>query len=134
MDAAAVVESARVPAAVRVARVLLAVVAASHLGMVSVLWANRGSVAGSEVVSGSVFHGFLVLLCAVLVWRLASGRAWTRRMTSMSQVVSAVAMVVTWSSSGMFHGVIPALDVVQLVVVALLWVPRSARAFFSPGG
>lgn len=141
----------RVPAPVQSARVLLAVVAASHVVVPVVMWARRGTLreeiaskqpgfgpvelarsADIALVSAAVFHGLLLVLCALLVWKLATARPWTRRLTTISQLLAVVFSVVSWSSSPMFHAVIPIIGAVQIVVVALLWAPRSARAFFRP--
>ncbi|AKU14714.1 hypothetical protein [Luteipulveratus mongoliensis] len=83
------------------------------------------------VVSGAVFHGILLVLCLVLVAKLATGRPWTRRLTVVSQLLSVVFSAFSWSSSPMFHVVIPVVGAVQLAIVALLLVPREARDFFE---
>src|SRR5205085_11231808 len=108
------------PAPVQSARALLAVVAVSHLVVPVVLAANASALrdqiasrhpdfaaaevaqsAAIAVVSGAVFHGVLLLLCALPVWKLATGRPWTRRLTTVSQLLSVVFSVVSWSSSPM---------------------------------
>ncbi|MFD1046613.1 hypothetical protein ACFQ1S_14140 [Kibdelosporangium lantanae] len=82
------------------------------------------------VISGAVFHGILLALCALLIWKLTTARPWTRRLTTVSQLLSVVFSVVSWSSSPMFHAVIPIIGAAQIVTVALLWFPRTARDFF----
>jgi hypothetical protein len=130
--------------------VLLAVVAASHVMVPVVMWGRRSTLrdqiasrqpgfgpaevaqsADIALVSAAVFHGLLLVLCALLVWKLATARPWTRRLTTVSQLLSVVFSVVSWSSSPMFHAVIPVIGAMQILVVALLWAPRSARAFFA---
>ncbi|WP_181772828.1 hypothetical protein [Amycolatopsis pittospori] len=144
------VERASVPGAVRLSRALLIAVAVSHLVIPLVMWAYKNTLreqiaAGypsfteSEVVrsaevavqSGAVFHGILLVLCVVPAWKLATGRPWTRRLTTATQLLSVVFGVFSWSSSPMFHAVIPVVAIAQIAVVALLWVPRQAREFFS---
>ncbi len=139
-----------VPTPVQWARALLAVVAITHLVVPVVMWSSRDTLrvqiasqhpefAAAEidrsvdvaVVSGAVFHGVLLMLCALLVWKLATARRWTRRLTTVSQLLSVVFSAVSWSSSPMFHAVVPVVGAVQLVIVALLWAPLSAREFFD---
>ncbi|MBN9744745.1 hypothetical protein DMP23_27315 [Amycolatopsis sp. A1MSW2902] len=132
------------------ARALLAVVAITHLVVPVVMWSSRGTLrtqiasqhpefATAEidrsvdvaVVSGAVFHGVLLVLCPLLVWKLATARRWTRRLTTVSQLLSVVFSAFSWSSSPMFHAIVPVVGAVQLVIVALLWAPLSAREFFD---
>lgn len=142
--------SSRVPALVQSARVLLAAVALSHLVVPVVIGINQSALrdqiaaqrpdfsadevarsATIAVASGAVFHGVLLMLCALLVWKLATARPWTRRLTTVSQLLSVVFSVVSWSSSPMFHAVIPIIGTAQILIVALLWTPRTVREFFA---
>jgi len=135
------------PKPVQAARVLLALVGLSHL-LVPVVMAVRedalrdqiaaqhpdfgtAAVARSAdvaVLSGAVFHGVLFVLCVLLAVKLATDRPWTRRLTTVSQLLSVVFGFVSWSSSPMFHAVIPVAAALQVAVVVLLWLPRSSRA------
>jgi hypothetical protein len=135
---------------VRWALALLAVVAVSHVVVPVVMWADQSGLraqtaaqhpefgaaeiarsADIAVVSGAVFHGVLLALCALLLWKLPSGRPWTRGLATVTQLLSVVFGVVSWSSSPMFHAVIPVVAAAQVVLVGLLWVPQSAREFFA---
>jgi hypothetical protein len=64
------------------------------------------------------------------VWKLPTGRPWTRRLATISQLLSVVFSFVSWSSSPMFHAVIPIVGAAQILVVVLLWAPQRAREFF----
>jgi hypothetical protein len=140
----------RVPVVVQVARLLLVLVALSHLVVPIVMAAGEGALrdliatqhpafgsaelarsADIAVVSGAVFHGVLLLVCLLPAAKLAGARPWTRRLTTVSQLLSVVFSVFSWSSSPMFHAVIPVVGVLQVAVVALLWVPGPARRFFT---
>ncbi|MFJ1759480.1 hypothetical protein ACIOD2_04125 [Amycolatopsis sp. NPDC088138] len=140
----------RVPAAVQWARGLLALVASSHLVVPIVMFAREGTLrdeiaaqhpdfgadevarsAAIAVTSGAVFHGVLLVVCLLLTWKLAGGRPWTRRLTTVSQLLSVVFSVFSWSSSAMFHVVIPLVGAVQIAVVVLLWAPPATRRFFT---
>ncbi len=144
------VAQASVPGAVRWSRALLIAVAVGHLVIPLVMWANESamreqiaslypSFTPAEVVrsaevaveSGAVFHGILVVLCVVPAWKLATGRRWTRRLSTATQLLSVVFGVFSWTSSPMFHAVIPVVALVEIAVVVLLWVPRPAREFFA---
>lgn len=138
------------PAPVQLARALLAAVALSHLIVPFVMWAEEATLrdqiasqrpefgaaeiaqsADIAVLSGAVFHGILLIVCGILAWKLATARRWTRRLATVSQLLSVVFSVFSWSSSPMFHAVIPIVGAVQILVVVLLWAPRPARVFFS---
>jgi hypothetical protein len=150
MNSSTLIRTSRIPTSVHLARALLAVVAISHLVVAIVLWADEGALraqiasqhpefgaaelarsADIAVVSGAVFHGVLLLLCVLLAAKLATGQPWTRRLTTISQLVSILFSAFSWSSSPMFHAVIPIIGVIQIIIVALLWAPRSAREFFA---
>lgn len=139
-----------VPKPVQAARTLLALVGISHLVVAVVMSARedalRDQIAAHHpdfgpaevarstdiaVISGAVFHGLLLLLCALLVVKLASGRRWTRRLTTVSQLLSVAFGFFSWSSSPMFHAVIPVVAAAQLAVVVLVWAPRPSREFFA---
>lgn len=68
----------------------------------------------------------------LLIAKLPSGKPWTRRLATVSQLLSVLFAAMSWSSSAMFHAVIPIVTVLQLVVVALLWLPGPAKQFFAP--
>ncbi|MGW4485825.1 hypothetical protein ACWEOE_18530 [Amycolatopsis sp. NPDC004368] len=140
----------RVPGAVQAVRVLLGVVAVSHAVVPLVMWAREsglraeiaaahpefpaaevGRSAGIALASAAVFHAVLLVLCLLPVWPLARGRAWARRLVTVSQPLSLVFSVVSWSSSAMFHAVIPVVGAVQVATVVLLWAPVPVRVFFA---
>ena len=142
--------ASRTPAPVQAARVLLSAIAISHVVVPAVMGLNQSTLhdqiaaqhpdfgaaevarsATVAVTSGAVFHGILLALCALLVWKLATARPWTRRLATVSQLLSVVFSVVSWSSSPMFHTVIPAISAAQILTVALLWFPPTARDFFT---
>jgi len=140
----------RVPVPVRAARVLLALTALSHLVVPVLLWTGRDAVrkqialqhpdfgaaevarsADIAVTAGAAFHGVLLILCALLIGKLPTGLPWTRRLTTVSQRLSVVLVVVSWSSSPMFQAVSPIVSAAQILTVVLLWAPRPVRAFFA---
>ncbi|MEA5365200.1 hypothetical protein VA596_37110 [Amycolatopsis sp., V23-08] len=140
----------RVPAPVQWARGLLALVALSHLVVPIVMFAAQSTLrdeiaaqhpdfgpgevtksADVAVTSGAAFHGLLLVLCLLLAVKLAGGRPWTRRLTTVSQLLSVVFSVVSWSSSTMFHAVIPVVGALQIAAVVLLWAPPAARRYFT---
>lgn len=139
-----------VPAPVRSAQVLLALVALTHLAVPLVMWADQGplreqiaaqhpDLGAAEVIRSAelavnfavAFHAVLLALCAVLAWKLGTARPWTRRLTTVSQLLSILFSAFSWASSPMFHAVIPVIGAVQLIIVALLWFPAPAREFFD---
>lgn len=140
---------ARVPTVVQVSRVLLVIVAVGHVVVPLVMWA-REAVLRNEIVaahpefgaaevarsadiavgSAVVFHAVLLVLCLVPAWKLGGGRPWVRRLVTVSQPLGLVFSVFSWSSSEMFHAVIPVVGVLQIASVVLLWVP-AGREFFA---
>lgn len=152
MAAPTIARTARVPAPVQLARALLAAVAISHVVIPVLLWVGRYALrdqiaaqhpdfGAAEVerstaialAAGAAFHGLLLALCVLLAWKLATARPWTRRLTTISQLLSVVFSVFSWSSATTFHAVIPILGAAQLLIVVLLWLPRPAREFFHRG-
>lgn len=146
----AAITGTRVPAPVQLARELLVLVAVSHLVVPVVMWTDQGTLRSqiershsgfsatetattvhSALIAAGVFHGILLLVCLLLAWKLPAARPWTRRLTTITQLLSVLFSVVSWSSSPMFHQVIPVIDVAEVVIAALLWGPRTARAFFA---
>jgi hypothetical protein len=107
---------------VAAAGTLRAEIAAQHPGF------GPGEVAKSAqiaVTSGAVFHGVLLVLCALLVWQLGSGRRWVLRLTVVSQLLSVLFSALSWSSTPMFHPVIPVIGACQVAVVVLLCAARD---------
>lgn len=139
-----------IPAPVQVARALLGAVAVAHLVVPIALWSRQDSLRQQiaaqhpefattrvsstvhvTVISAAVFHGVFLLVCVLLARKLKTGRRWTRTLTTVSQALSIAFSFFSWSSSPMFHAVIPIMDAAQVVLICLLWVPRPARRFFS---
>ncbi|MEW2504224.1 hypothetical protein AB0878_27530 [Amycolatopsis sp. NPDC047767] len=128
---------------------MLGLVAVSHLVVPLVMRAREGAVrdevaaahpefgvaevarAADVAVGAAVgFHLVLLLLCVVPAWKLRGGRVWVRRLVTVSQLAGVLFSVFSWSSSGMFHAVIPVLGALQVASVVLLWVP-AGREFFA---
>jgi hypothetical protein len=84
---------------------MLFIVAASHLIVPLVMQSSKGALrdeiesrhpefsvteiaqaAEVAVASAAVFHGILLVLCAVLFWKLGTARPWTRRLVTVSQL------------------------------------------------
>jgi hypothetical protein len=137
------------PRAVQAARGLLGLVALSHLIVPILMWANRDDLrmtiadrspefgaaeldkaVAAAVGAAVVFHVLLLVLSLWLILKLLTGRPWVRRLTTVSQLLSVVFSFVSWSSSPMFHVVIPIVGLAELVLVVLLWVPSESKAFF----
>lgn len=127
----------------------LIVVAVGHVVVPLVMWAREAVLrneiaaahpafgaaevarsAGIAVGSAVVFHAVLLLLCLLPAGKLGGGRPWARRLVTVSQPLGLVFSVFSWSSSSMFHAVIPVLGALQVASVVLLWVP-AGREFFA---
>ncbi|MET7283287.1 hypothetical protein ABZS29_33980 [Kribbella sp. NPDC005582] len=121
------------------ARVLLLVIALAHLVIPAVMLARsdtlRGEVAAQHpdfgsseldasvqvaLTSATVFHLLLAVLCVFLAWKLDGTRRWAVRLTVVSQALSIVFSLVSWSTSAMFHAVIPVVVLLQLAVIVLV--------------
>jgi hypothetical protein len=82
-------------------------------------------------------HLPLLILTAVLIWKLPSGHPWARRPASVSQGFGTIFSVLSSAPLRALQTLIPFVDTIQLTVIVLLWVPRSSRTFVSavgPGG
>ena len=142
---------ATTPKTVRSVQVLLALIALTHCAIPFVMSARRAELSAEiatanpsfdidtvnesvaiAVRSASVFHAVTFIVCVVGMWSLASRRCWAGRFLLVSQAMSIVFSVFSWSSSSMFHAVIPVLDLLALAVVVLVWSP-AARTFYREG-
>jgi hypothetical protein len=139
-----------VPGAVQITRSILVLVAISHVIVPIVMWMRRedltaeissanpgfGSAELDAAVnialgSAALFHAVLLILTVFLVIKLGTGRRWVRRLTAISQILAVLFSAVSWSSSTMFHAVIPPVDILHLLAIGLLWAPQQSRAFFD---
>lgn len=142
---------ATVPTSVGCIQALLAVIALIHCAIPLVMNVRRAELsaeiayrnpwfdidtvnesAAIAVRSASIFHALAVVVCLVGVWSLRSRRRWAGRFLLVSQAMSIAFSVVSWSSSAMFHALIPVLDLAALAVVVLAW-STSARHFYRNG-
>lgn len=129
-----------VPRPVQVARGLLTVVALGHVVIPVAIGFGSGFGFGGTarsdgaVAGAAAIHVPLLALTLFLASRLASGRPWTRRMTTVSQLLSLAFGVVLWSSPTTCAPLVPVLGAVQLAIVALLWRGPTARRFFAAVG
>ncbi|WP_163507347.1 hypothetical protein [Fodinicola acaciae] len=137
----------RIPPPVTLARVLLLLIALSHVAIPVVMWLRKGEIAQeiaaqhpevsvaaattAALVAAAVFHGVLFVVNGWLAWIVPSGRRWTRWVVTGVQVAAVGFGFVSWGSSGMFHLVIPVVDVVAVGVIGLLWLPKGPRGFFA---
>ncbi|WP_405060890.1 hypothetical protein OG474_04415 [Kribbella sp. NBC_01505] len=123
----------------KVPRFLLLLIALTHLAIPAVMLVRSDSLRAevatqhpdfpaSEVdasvrvalTSATVFHLLLAVLCVVLAWKLDGTRRWASRLTVVSQALSIVFSLVSWSTSTMFHAVIPVVVLLQLATIVLV--------------
>ncbi|MCZ4517179.1 hypothetical protein O4220_01530 [Rhodococcus ruber] len=139
------------PTSVRTIHTLLILIALAHSAIPFVMNARRAELSAEiatknptfdintvnesvaiAVRSASVFHTVAVVVCLVGMWSLRSRRRWAGRFLLVSQAMSIAFSVISWSSSAMFHALIPVLDLAALAVVVLAW-STSARHFYRNG-
>lgn len=132
----AVREKSTPPRDIAVARALLVLVASNHLVIPIVMLARRSALesdiarehplftvddvrdsASVAIDAGVAFHGLLFVLTVALVVLLPRMRSWLLRVTIVSQLAGIAFSTVSWSSSTMFHPVIPIVDIIQLVII-----------------
>ncbi|OYC97902.1 hypothetical protein [Microbacterium sp. Yaish 1] len=139
------------PLQVRVARVLLAVIAAAHGVAIVVVVLLQGVLAEQiggtqqalsssdvsklvllELVRTVSFHALLVVVCGIYAAKISSGSRRVFRIVVASQALSVVFGIVTWfTSPDVVRFVTPAFVVSAFAVLLLLLGSASARAFFS---
>lgn len=78
-----------------------------------------------------VFHLAFVGLYFWLGFKVCDGRRWARIALTTALVIGTLASVVSFSLSPMFRVIIPATDLLQIVLIALLWLPQSSRQHFA---
>lgn len=139
------------PLQIRVARVLLALIAVAHGAAIIALVLLQGvlteQISGAqpalsssdvsklvllELVRTVSFHALLVAVCGVYAAKISSGSRRVFRIVVASQVLSVVFGIVTWfTSPGGVGFVTPPFVVAAFAVLLLLSGSTSARAFFS---
>jgi hypothetical protein len=118
------------PRAVRIARVLLALIALDHLVFLLVIGVDRRA-DGGHLVPSLVSNGFLLALSLGLVFTLGTGHRWARRPATISQFFGMTLSALLWPAGTALVAVVPAVDLMSVAVVALLWAPAPSRAFFA---
>jgi hypothetical protein len=83
------------------------------------------------LVASALFHGIFVLLYIWLALKIHTGKKWVQVVLTVVLAVATVASAVSFSQSPMFRLIIPLGDVLQLVLIGLLWFPVSSRAYFA---
>lgn len=142
----------RAPASVRLAGVLIYVLALTYL--LGLILAAFGFTAGGvwlaqrddERASGLGAVGLVLALVvlvvlAILLWlttRLRRGHGWARALVSLVLVVGAAAAVLqSWTELTGDPVVVPVVTVVRFLlmvaILALLWLPERAREHFAVG-
>jgi hypothetical protein len=123
------------PWAVRVARVLLGLIALDHLVFLLAILIDRRA-DGGHLIPSLVSNGFLLVLSTALVFALPTGHRWARRPATISQCFGITLSALLWPTGTVLVGVVPTVDVISVAVVALLWAPAASREFFAagPGG
>lgn len=131
------------------ARGLLALVAANHVVVPAIalthLPALRAAVATAHptyddpavdravdtvLTTTLAVHVPLLLLTAVLVWKLPTGHPWVLRPATVSQALGIAFSGLSSAPLPALHALTPIVDTVQLAVITLLWAVASSRAFF----
>jgi hypothetical protein len=144
------VVTARPPRPVTVARILLGVVAVDHVAVPAVslthIPALRAAVSVAHpaydppaitravdtvLATSLAVHLPLLILTAVLVWKLPTGHPWALRPATVSQALGIVFSGLSSAPLPALHALVPVVDAVQLAVIVMLWAPRTSRAFFS---
>ncbi|QBD81795.1 hypothetical protein EPA93_39810 [Ktedonosporobacter rubrisoli] len=83
------------------------------------------------LVAGGFFHAVFVLLYSWLAFQIRTGSRWSRMVLTVVLAVATIASATSFFSSPIFRLLIPFEDVFQLVLIGLLWLPASCRAFFA---
>lgn len=142
--------AAAMPAALRITIAALSALVLLHVAVPVMLLAGRASLRDDTLAAhpdfrpdqldaavvvtlaaAAVFH---LLFCAAYIWfgwKLARGRRWARIALTITLVLATLFSVVSWTSSSMFHAAIIASDVLQIVLMGLLWLPPSVRVYLA---
>ena len=83
------------------------------------------------LVVSALFHAIFVLLYIWLAFKIRTGKPWVRVTLTAVLVVATGASAVSFSLSPLFRLFIPLGDVLQLILIGLLWLPASSRAYFA---
>lgn len=83
------------------------------------------------LIASALFHGIFVLLYIWLAFKIRTSKKWVRVVLTVVLTIATVASAVSFSLSPMFRLIIPLGDVLQVVLIWLLWFPASSRAYFA---
>ncbi len=119
------------PRAVRMARGLLVLIAIYHLAF-PLLEGFQTHLAGVRLIQSVAQNSFLLAITTALIWKLPTGHRWALRPATFSQVLTIVTGAILWPAASDLVVTVLVADVLSATIILLLWVPRSARAFFTP--
>jgi hypothetical protein len=77
-------------------------------------------------------NAVLLMVTALVIWKLPSGRRWVRRPATFSQVFSIVGAILIWPTTPALVSLVIAADVLSAAILILVWAPPASRAFFAP--
>jgi hypothetical protein len=87
----------------------------------------------ATLVASLVFHLLFAALYAWMAFKIRAGRSWARIALTVDLVLGTMASAVSFSLSPMFRVLIPIGDLLQIAIVALLWLPPASREHFAVG-
>lgn len=85
------------------------------------------------IISAAIFHIVFVILYIWLSVMIYKRKNWVRVVLTGVLFVGTLASVVSFMTSTMFRAIIPVTDLIQLVLILLLWIPMSSRDYFAKG-
>ena len=118
------------PRAVQIARGLLVFVAMYHLAF-PLLELFQTHLAGAKLIQGVTQNSFLLIVTTVLIWKLPSGHRWALRPATFSQVLTIITGAILWPTASDLIVIVLIADALSVMIIILLWVPSSARTFFT---
>lgn len=102
---------------------------------------NSPAMSNAEVVkytdivmlASIAFHLIFVVVFFILAKKIVKGINKARIRVTIVLIISAIASYSSFTLSPMFRVLIPLLDLFQIILVILLWTPKSSGSFFSRG-
>ncbi|TDE60448.1 hypothetical protein E1295_01025 [Nonomuraea mesophila] len=85
----------------------------------------------AAVTYAVVLHALDVVLVIWFVLKALKGRHWARVALTVYLIVATLAGFVSAAAGSEYYWAVISADVIHLVMIAALWLPASARAFFA---
>lgn len=83
------------------------------------------------LISAAIFHIIFVIAYVWLSIMIYKRKNWLRIVLTTILIVATLASAVSFKTSTMFRAIIPITDLIQLILILLMWIPITSRKYFT---